>query len=190
MCHQGPNFDPICSPDNRLHSGHFQNTPPNGLQMMLNSTRWNVHLICVTGVPEHWIPLCFSLWLAVLNYRPFWVGCNEWLQNDLKHYMHYKVKSTPCIRLCVQHTISFRLTDPPFSRHRPFGGSAPSNDAKMTLNITRPNVSHICVTRVPESQHSVVLTLRATNSDILESALYAPPIGLCAWVRMLECLQL
>ena len=63
--------------------------------LTLQGQMYPIH-ICITFVLESQISLCFTVWPAVLSYRPFWDKCTEWPPNYLEHY---KVKVTP--HICV-----------------------------------------------------------------------------------------
>ena len=129
--------------------------------------------ICIISVRDSQISLRFTLRPALLEIQailrkvhqmtPNWLWI---LQRQITLYLYNN-----CPR--VSNFTPFHSTPSRFGVTGHFETHS-SNDLKMTLNTTRSNVHHICVSSIPESQSLVRVGLRPAVSIILHFFIIIP----------------
>ena len=136
--------------------------------MPLNTKRSKISYRYVTlPISESQISLCFTLWVAVLSYKPFWDKCTEWPQNDLtlqgQSYPIYMLQLTPSPKF---HSSSlygyFWLTG-----H--FKTSAPKDPKWSWILEGQKYPPHIHTTSTSEAQILVHLALQSAVFELRPS---------------------
>ena len=128
--------------------GLFSDNAPNGLTMILNTTRSKVPHISSTSIPESEISICFALWTDIFELLLILRECFEWPQNDLEHWGNpYSSTGTP------ESQISICFAPQPAMFH--LEKKSAENHPKITLNTIRSKVPNIWSTSIPESQISL-----------------------------------
>ncbi len=78
---------------------------------------------------------------------------------------HYKVKCTSYMCICMDSISESKLQkvllyDQPFPNYRPFWDNCINWPKKMILKTIMSKTNHMCVTSIPETQISLIFTLR------------------------------
>ena len=159
------NFNPFQSTAKHFWvTGHSETSALNDRKLTLNPTRSIVPQIFVTSIHKSQISLRFALQWAIFELQAIlrqvhWMTPNwPWTLQGLRYPIYVtSVRES-------QILLHFTLRNP-FLSYRPFWDKC-TEWPQMTLNLTRSNVPHICITTIPGSQISLRFTVRPALFEI------------------------